>query len=326
MFVISPMEQFINVFLIFSDLYIWNYLEIYNSILTQFFYILYVYFIVNFFYYSVLSDDMFNEILVNFDDNLHYIFINNFMGSFDCDLLMLNNYSVFFYLYSSYTYFFNLTKIMILYIVIYLFLVNNFFLQHKLKGFGFFEFFITIYLVIYNLIYTIFLVKIQKKDVFYLFFFLFFFILFNNILGLIPYIYVFTAQFNFTFWLSLSFFLGLNFIGFYSYGIKLLNLVYPVGISLVIASFLILIETISYIARVFSLSIRLFANISSGHILLKILSNFVFSLSKNIFLISLLGFSVITILWGLEFFISMLQAYVFLILICIYLNDIITLH
>lgn len=92
-----------------------------------------------------------------------------------------------------------------------------------------------------------------------------------------------------------------------------------------IVPLLVLIEIISYFARVFSLSIRLFANITAGHILLKILSWFIFLLF-NFFFLSISGFLLICLLWCLEFFISILQAYVFLILLCIYLNEVLFLE
>ncbi len=88
---------------------------------------------------------------------------------------------------------------------------------------------------------------------------------------------------------------------------------------------LVLIEFISYIARVFSLAIRLFANITAGHILIKILSWLTWMILDILFL-SGISFFIISSLWFLEFFISILQAYVFLTLLCLYLNDVVNLH
>lgn len=164
-----------------------------------------------------------------------------------------------------------------------------------------------------------------KINYFSLLVFIFLTISFLNVLGLIPYTFVLTSQFIFTFLMSSLYFISLNFTGLYYYGLTLLNLFFPSGTPLLIIPLLILIEIISYFARMFSLAIRLFANITAGHILLKILSWFTYLLS-DIFFISLLGFILITTLWGLEFFISLLQAYVFLILLCIYLNDVLNLH
>jgi len=121
------------------------------------------------------------------------------------------------------------------------------------------------------------------------------------------------------------FFFSFICVGIYYHGFKILNLFLPSGTPVIIMPLLILIEFISYFARIFSLSIRLFANITAGHILLKILSWFIFLLF-NVFLLSVSGFFLITILWILEFFIAILQSYVFLILLCIYLNEVLTLQ
>jgi F-type H+-transporting ATPase subunit a len=117
----------------------------------------------------------------------------------------------------------------------------------------------------------------------------------------------------------------MNLTGMYYHGTNLLSLFFPAGTPIMIVPLLIMIEIISYFARMFSLAIRLFANITAGHILLKILSWFVYLLI-DIFFLSIWGFLLITLLWGLEFFISLLQAYVFLILLCIYVIDVLNLH
>jgi F-type H+-transporting ATPase subunit a len=146
-----------------------------------------------------------------------------------------------------------------------------------------------------------------------------------NVTGLIPYTFAHTSYFIFTFVLSSIYFNSLNITGVYYYGLLLFRLFFPVGTPFAIVFLLILIEFISYFARMFSLAIRLFANITAGHILLKILSWFTYLLT-DIFFVSILSFLLISVLWGLEFFIGVLQAYVFLILLCIYLQDILQLH
>ena len=93
----------------------------------------------------------------------------------------------------------------------------------------------------------------------------------------------------------------------------------------VIVPLLVFIEFISYIARMFSLSIRLFANITAGHILVKIISGFVFLLVHFV-AVFCSGWALLSLLWGLEFFISILQAYVFLVLVTIYTQDSMALH
>jgi ATP synthase subunit 6 len=92
--------------------------------------------------------------------------------------------------------------------------------------------------------------------------------------GLIPYSFTVTSSFVITFFLALSHFTGINIIGFFKTQWETANLLLPSGVPLAIAPFLILIELVSYVAKVFSLSIRLFANMMSGHALLKILIGF----------------------------------------------------
>jgi ATP synthase subunit 6 len=162
---------------------------------------------------------------------------------------------------------------------------------------------------------------------YYFVFFAFVFMLINivNVLGLIPYTFVLTSQFFFTFGLAFIFFVTLNLTGIILHGFGFLNLFYPSGTPIFIVPLLVLIEFISYIARVFSLAIRLFANITAGHILVKILSWLTWMV-LDIFMISGISFIIISALWVLEFFISILQAYVSLTLLCLYLNDVLQLH
>jgi F-type H+-transporting ATPase subunit a len=154
---------------------------------------------------------------------------------------------------------------------------------------------------------------------------LFITLLIINIFGLIPYSFALSSQFSITFFFSFIFFLMMNYMGIVIHGIKILNLFFPSGAPIFIAPLLIFIEIISYFARIFSLAIRLFANITAGHILLKILNNFNWILIDFIFF-SICGNIIILLLWVLECFITLLQAAVFTILICIYLNDVILLH
>jgi ATP synthase subunit 6 len=162
---------------------------------------------------------------------------------------------------------------------------------------------------------------------YYFVFFTFVFITINilNVLGLIPYTFVLTSQFFFTFGLAFLFFITLNITGIILHGVSFLNLFYPSGTPIFILPLLTLIEFVSYIARVFSLAIRLFANITAGHILVKILSWLTWMI-LDLVIISGVSFIIISSLWVLEFFISILQAYVFLTLLCLYLNDVLQLH
>ncbi len=146
-----------------------------------------------------------------------------------------------------------------------------------------------------------------------------------NLIGLLPYSFTTTSHVSQTFTLSLSLFLGVTFIGFIVQKLKFFELFVPKDVVFVLIPFLIIIEIISYISRAFSLAIRLFANMVSGHTLLNILAGFSLSLFNFKFyhqrIFAILPFFVIFIIFVLEFCISFLQAYVFAVLICIYLND-----
>lgn len=158
---------------------------------------------------------------------------------------------------------------------------------------------------------------------------LFLLILFSNLLGMIPYSFTVTSHLIFTFFLSCMCFFGINYIGLRKHGLHFLGLFLPSGSPVMLAPLLVFIELISYFARVFSLAIRLFANLMSGHTLLKILSEFAwvmllgFGFSSVLFLFPAV---IILLITGLEIAIAFLQAYVFTILVCIYLNDAIALH
>jgi F-type H+-transporting ATPase subunit a len=166
---------------------------------------------------------------------------------------------------------------------------------------------------------------IGKQYFLFLLILLFLLIVFYNLFGLIPYSFAVTSYFSVTFFFSFIFFFSLFFIGILLHGVLVLNLFIPPGTPFLILPLLFVIEIISYFARVFSLAIRLFANITAGHILLYIFSWFV-SLLFDLFLISFIGFFVISILWILETFISVLQAYVFVVLLTLYLNEILFLE
>jgi ATP synthase subunit 6 len=115
---------------------------------------------------------------------------------------------------------------------------------------------------------------IQKQQYFSVLFYLFVTLLFANLIGLLPYSFTVTSSFVVTLFISLLHFIGVNLIGASQHGWELNNLFLPSGAPLAIMPFLIFIEAVSYIARVLSLSIRLFANMMSGHALLKILIGF----------------------------------------------------
>jgi F-type H+-transporting ATPase subunit a len=152
---------------------------------------------------------------------------------------------------------------------------------------------------------------------------LFVFILFCNLLGLVPYAFTPTSHIIVTFAMAAVVFVGVTIIGFARHGLHFLSLFVPKGVPFVLLLLLVPIEIISYFIRPFSLSIRLFANMLAGHTMLKVFGGFVVMLGV------LAGWAPLAFLvafTGLELLIAFLQAYVFAILTCLYLNDSIHLH
>lgn len=181
---------------------------------------------------------------------------------------------------------------------------------------------------LYKTLYELLKQQVGKKgEKYYAFYFLIFiFILIANLLGLLPYSFTITSQFLVTVTLSISIFIGLILIGLKLHKIHFFEFFVPQGISKVLLPFLVVIEVISYLIRPLSLSIRLFANMLAGHTLLHIIASFIFFLSQINYIIWLFPFLFLFAITILECAIAFIQAYVFFILICIYLNDSINLH
>ena len=158
----------------------------------------------------------------------------------------------------------------------------------------------------------------NAKPFFPFIFTLFMFVLFCNMIGMLPYSFTVTSHIIVTFALATIVFIGVTIIGFIKHGIKYLNLFVPKGVPLLLLPLIVIIEIISYLSRPVSLSVRLFANMMAGHTMLKVFGGFVISLGLLGGGLPL-GFSVA--LTGLEILVAFLQAYVFAILTCIYLND-----
>ena len=152
---------------------------------------------------------------------------------------------------------------------------------------------------------------------------LFLFILFGNMLGLMPYAFTFTSHIVVTASLAIFIWVAATIIGFARHGTHFLSLFVPKGVPFVLLLLLVPIEIISYFVRPFSLSIRLFANMLAGHTMLKVFGGFVVMLG-------IIGgwapLAFIVVFTGLELLIAFLQAYVFAILTCIYLNEALHLH
>ncbi|MBE8191483.1 MAG: F0F1 ATP synthase subunit A [Alphaproteobacteria bacterium] len=151
---------------------------------------------------------------------------------------------------------------------------------------------------------------------------LFMFILFCNLLGMIPYSFTVTSHLIVTFAMAAFVFLMVTFIGFMRHGIGFLKIFVPSGIPLVLLPLLVVIELISYLTRPVSLSVRLFGNMMAGHTMLKVFGGFVVGLSTaGLIPLAIAPFALMVAFTGLELLIAALQAYVFTILTCIYLND-----
>ena len=163
----------------------------------------------------------------------------------------------------------------------------------------------------------------SAKPFFPFIFTLFMFVLFCNMVGMLPYSFTVTSHIIVTLMLATVVFVGVTIIGFIKHGIKYLELFVPKGVPIILLPLIIVIEIISYLSRPVSLSVRLFANMMAGHTMLKVFGGFVISLGLLGGWLPL-GFSVALI--GLEILVAFLQAYVFAILTCIYLNDAINLQ
>ena len=151
---------------------------------------------------------------------------------------------------------------------------------------------------------------------------LFMFILVGNLVGMIPFAYTFTSQIIVTFAMAATIFIGVTVIGLVRHGLHFFSLFVPSGTPLILAPLLIPIEVISYFVRPVSLSVRLFANMMAGHTMMKVFGGFtvllgVLGVAPIILLVALTGF---------EIMVAVLQAYVFTVLTCLYLNDAIHLH
>ena len=152
---------------------------------------------------------------------------------------------------------------------------------------------------------------------------LFLFVLVANLLGMLPYSFTLTSHIIVTFALAFFIFIGVTIVGFAKHGISYLKLFVPSGVPIFLLPLIIVIEVISYLSRPVSLSVRLFANMMAGHTMLKVFGGFVVSLGILGGWLPL-GFAVA--LTGLELLVAFIQAYVFAILTCIYLNDALNLH
>ena len=155
---------------------------------------------------------------------------------------------------------------------------------------------------------------------------LFMFVLFGNLLGMLPYSFTFTSHIIVTFALAMFIFIGLTLLGIILHGTHFFSLFLPKGTPWWVAPIMIPIEIFAYLARPVSLSIRLTANMMAGHTMLKVLGGFVVTLGLIFPLAGIVPLTFLVALTGFEFFVAFLQAYIFTVLTCLYLNDAIHLH
>lgn len=155
---------------------------------------------------------------------------------------------------------------------------------------------------------------------------LFIFIWFNNLLGLLPYSFANMAHIIITGTTSLSIVIGLTFLGLHTLGSKFIYIFIPSGIPSAIVPLMFLIEIISYLSRIVSLSVRLSANIAGGHLLLNILASFAAGLFKISPILVLLPLVSVSVIFCLEFAVSFIQAFVFTVLTTTYFSQIYIAH
>ena len=169
----------------------------------------------------------------------------------------------------------------------------------------------------------------EGKKFFPLVFCLFFFILFGNFLGVFPYFFTFTSHIAVTLAMSLFVFVLVTLVALKEHGLHFFSYFVPKGVPAVLLPLLVPIEILSYLSRIISLSVRLFANMMAGHVMLEVFAAFIVMMGTAggiLYFGSALSLSVNVILIGFELLVATLQAYVFAILTCIYLHDAVHLH
>lgn len=153
---------------------------------------------------------------------------------------------------------------------------------------------------------------------------LFMFILVANLIGMFPYAFTVTSQLIVTFALAMLVFLTVTIYGLFKHGFKFFRLFMPAGVPAILAPIIVPIELMSYISRPISHSVRLFAVMLAGHITLKVFAGFVVglgSLGTMGLLSAILPLAMTVALTALELLMAVIQAYVFTMLSCMYLND-----
>jgi F-type H+-transporting ATPase subunit a len=170
----------------------------------------------------------------------------------------------------------------------------------------------------------------EGKRFFPFVFSLFMFILLGNLLGLLPYAFTFTSHIAVTFALAALVIVVVTIVALAIHGTHFFSYFFPEGAPKLLAPLIIPIEIISYLSRPVSLSVRLFANMVAGHVMLKVFATFVVMIGSAAGVLGIVGaalpFAVNVALVGFELLVAFLQAYVFAILTSIYLHDAVHLH
>jgi len=158
---------------------------------------------------------------------------------------------------------------------------------------------------------------------------LFFFILIGNLVGNVPFSFAITTSIIVTLGLSFTIWLGVTILGLAKHRLHFFSYFIPAGTPLALVPLLVLIEMISYVARAASLGLRLFANLVAGHTLMKILATFLYQMfgaGLLVAVLTLIPFTLFLAILSLEVAVSLIQAYVFTILVCSYIKDAEDLH
>ena len=162
---------------------------------------------------------------------------------------------------------------------------------------------------------------LKKKNFFLYYCFIFFLILFLNLSSIFPFSFAFTSHFSFTMFLSLSFFYGWVIFGIRFKNIYFFSIFYPAGVPVIVAVGMVFLEIVSYLSRVISLPVRLFANIMAGHVLIKILSHFSLLLFFSNLILFYFCFFIVFLVFILEIGVSIIQSYIFILLKILYFGE-----
>ena len=169
----------------------------------------------------------------------------------------------------------------------------------------------------------------EGKRFFPFIFTLFLFILLGNLIGVFPYFFTFTSHIAVTLALTMVVIIMVTLVGLWIHRLHFFSYFVPEGVPKLLLPLLVPIEVLSYLSRIISLSVRLFANMMAGHVMLEVFGAFVVMLGAAGILFwvpAALALAVNTLLIGFEILVAVLQAYVFAILSCIYLHDAVHLH